>query len=89
MLGDVGGEHPARADPMPEHHRRRAEARPDIGHGHAGLQLQHVDEPGHIELGLPALLRDLRGIRLLCSCGADRAEHDEHLEHVLTSLHGE
>ena len=58
---------------MPEHHRHRAEAGPDIAHGHAGLQLQHLDEPGRIELGLPALLRDLRGIGLLCMHGADCA----------------
>jgi hypothetical protein len=89
MLGNVGGEHAARADPMPEHHRHRAEAGPDIGHGHAWLQLQHLDELGRIELGLPALLRDLRGIGLLCMHGADCAEHDEHLEQVLTSHHGE
>jgi hypothetical protein len=89
MLGNVGGEHAARAEPMPEHHRHRAEAGTDISHGHAGLQFQHLDQLGRIELGLPALLRDLGGIGLLCMHGAEGAEDDEDLEQVLASHHGE
>ena len=89
MLGNVGREHTARADPMPEYHCHRAEAGTDIGHGHAGLQLEHFDELGRIQLGLLALLRDLGSIGLLGMYDADCAEDDEDLERVPASHHGE
>ncbi len=63
----------ARANPIRERQQvgHTPKPDPDIGHGHAGLQLQHLNKGRRIALGLPALLRNLRGVGLLCMHGAD------------------